>query len=88
MRGDVEKRIKLSVEVTPEEYTKMILLIIADEYPNMKSIVREGLKRIFKDYGEEYFEELREKHKDVIENILSKVKIIERRKLRRWIVKK
>jgi len=88
MRGDVEKRVKLSVEVTPEEYTKMILLIIADEYPNMKSIVREGLKRVFKGYGEEYFEKLKEENKEIVENILSKVKIIERRKLRRWIVKK
>lgn len=79
--------VRLNVEVPVNDYIKMVLLLLNGDYQNLKEIIWEGLKRVFKDYSDEFFEKLKEENEDIINNILSNVKIVERKAVRRWIVK-
>jgi len=65
----------------------MVLLVAKEEYPNLRQIVLEGVRKVFEKYGEDYFKELREENKEIVENILKKAKIVERKRVRKWIVK-
>ena len=88
MSDGVEKRVRLTVELPVEDYIKTVLLVATGEFNNIKHVIWEGLKRVFEDYGEEYFEKLKEENRDIVENILKKAKIVERSRLRKWVVKK
>ena len=79
--------VRLNVEVPVNDYIKLVLLLLNGDYQNLKEIIWEGLKRVFKDYSDEFFEKLKEENEDIINNILSNVKIVERKAVRRWIVK-
>jgi len=79
--------VKLHVEIPVEDYINMVLLVAKEEYPNLRQIVLEGVRKVFEKYGEDYFKELREENKEIVENILKKAKIVERKRVRKWIVK-
>jgi len=81
------KLVKLHVEIPVEDYINMVLLVAKEEYPNLRQIVLEGVRKVFEKYGEDYFKELREENKEIVENILKKAKIVERKRVRKWIVK-
>ena len=83
----MRKLVKLHVEIPVEDYINMVLLVANDEYPNLRQIVLEGVRKIFEKYGEDYFKKLREENKEIVENILKKAKIVERKRVRKWIVK-
>lgn len=78
---------KLHVEIPVEDYINMVLLVAKEEYPNLRQIVLEGVRKVFEKYGEDYFKELREENREIVENILKKAKIVERKRVRKWIVK-
>jgi len=79
--------VKLHVEIPVEDYINMVLLVAKEEYPNLRQIVLEGVRKVFEKYGEDYFKELREENREIVENILKKAKIVERKRVRKWIVK-
>ena len=81
------KLVKLHVEIPVDDYINMVLLVAKEEYPNLRQIVLEGVRKVFEKYGEDYFKELREENKEIVENILKKAKIVERKRVRKWIVK-
>ena len=81
------KLVKLHVEIPVDDYINMVLLVAKEEYPNLRQIVLEGVRKVFEKYGEDYFKELREENKEIVENILKKAKIVERNRVRKWIVK-
>jgi len=81
------KLVKLHVEIPVEDYINMVLLVAKEEYPNLRQIVLEGVRKVFEKYGEDYFKELREENREIVENILKKAKIVERKRVRKWIVK-
>ena len=81
------KLVKLHVEIPVEDYINMVLLVAKEEYPNLRQIVLEGVRKVFEKYGEDYFKELRKENKEIVENILKKAKIVERKRVRKWIVK-
>jgi len=83
----MRKLVKLHVEIPVEDYINMVLLVANDEYPNLRQIVLEGVRKVFEKYGEDYFKKLREENKEIVENILKKAKIVERKRVRKWIVK-
>ena len=83
----MRKLVKLHVEIPVEDYINMVLLVANDEYPNLRQIVLEGVRKVFEKYGEDYFKELREENKEIVENILKKARIVERGRVRKWIVK-
>jgi len=83
----MRKLVKLHVEIPVEDYINMVLLVANDEYPNLRQIVLEGVRKIFEKYGEDYFKKLREENKEIVENILKKARIVERGRVRKWIVK-
>ncbi len=87
MKVGIRRMVRLNVEVPVNDYIKMVLLLLNGDYQNLKEIIWEGLKRVFKDYSDEFFEKLKEENEDIINNILSNVKIVERKAVRRWIVK-
>ena len=88
MSEGVERRVRLTIELPVEDYVKTVLLVVKGEYHNIKHVIWEGLKRVFKDYDEEFFEKLKEENRDIVENILKNVKIVERSRLRKWVVKR
>jgi len=81
------KLVKVHVEVPLDVYINMVLLVAKEEYPNLRQIVLEGVRKVFEKYGEDYFKKLREENKEIVENILKKAKIVERKRVRKWIVK-
>ena len=81
------KLVKLHVEIPVDDYINMVLLVAKEEYPNLRQIVLEGVRKVFEKYGEDYFKELREENREIVENILKKAKIVERKRVRKWIVK-
>ena len=81
------KLVKLHVEIPVEDYINMVLLVAKEEYPNLRQIVLEGVRKVFEKYGEDYFKELREENREIVENILKKAKIVERKRVRKWIIR-
>lgn len=81
------KLIKLHVEIPVDDYINMVLLVAKEEYPNLRQIVLEGVRKVFEKYGDDYFKKLKEENKEIVENILKKAKIVERKRVRKWIVK-
>lgn len=83
----MRRLVKLHVEIPVDDYINMVLLVADDKYPNLRQIVLEGIRKVFEKYGEDYFKKLREDKQEIVENILKKAKIVERNRVRKWIVK-
>jgi len=81
------KLVKLHVEIPVDDYINMVLLVSSEEFPNLRQIVLKGIRKVFEEYGEDYFKKLREENKEIVENILKKAKVVERKRVRKWIVK-
>jgi len=88
MGEGVEKCIRTIVELPVDEYIKAVLLVAEGEYANLKQIIRDGLRKVFEKYGEEYFEEVKSRNEELVESIMKNAKIVERTRVRRWVVKK
>mgnify|MGYP000064710587 CR=1 FL=1 len=83
----MERVVKVHVEIPVDDYINMVLLVANGEYLNLRQIVLKGIRKVFEEYGEGYFKKLREENKEIVENIQKKAKIVERKRVRKWIVK-
>ena len=75
---------KTSVLVPLEMYKKMILLIAEGEYENIKDLVVTAVSKLLENYDEQYFNELSEKYKDLIDRIDHAKGIVVRKRVRKW----
>lgn len=82
----MEKRFRTSVEIPLKLYTDIVLLIAEGEFKNLKEAICVGLRMILSRYDEEYLNQLREKHKDLVKKIQEAKSVVERANLRRWRV--
>jgi len=88
MSGENRKVVKISSELPVEDYIKIVLLVAEGKYDSMRQVLLNGVRKIFDEIGEEFFEEAKERNKELVETILKKAKIIERGRVRKWVLKK
>lgn len=79
---------RLSIEVPLETYEDIVVLIEEGHYLNIKDIFLKGLEKELQKYDEQYLKELKEKYKDLLEQIRKERSIVKRGSRRRWRPKK
>ncbi len=79
---------RFSVEIPLKMYEDIVLLIEEGHYLNLKDAILKGLEKELQKYDEGYLKELRQKHRDLLEQIRSARSVVRRGSRRRWKPKK
>lgn len=58
-----------SVYIPMDDYIKAALLVLDGEFDSLASIIRKGLREVLLNYPDDFFEELKKKYSDVIDDI-------------------